>query len=110
MLERLPGAEVGGEREGADHLGGTDRPLGRRHHRCDRTPLLRHCVTLTGPVAWFPAVDYLMKRISEYFGNGQRSSATIFSSSSPTSRTRASAASWLSRAYSASSMPSTPSG
>ena len=30
VLERLPGAEVGREREGADHLGGADRPLGRR--------------------------------------------------------------------------------
>ena len=30
VLERLPGAEVGGERQGADHLGGTDRPLARR--------------------------------------------------------------------------------
>ena len=53
---------------------------------------------------------YLTKRISEYFGSGQRSSATTFSSRSATSRTFAIAVSWLSRAYSASSRPSTPSG
>jgi hypothetical protein len=41
---------------------------------------------------------YLMNRISEYFGSGQRSSATTVSSWSPSSRTRASAVSWLSRA------------
>jgi hypothetical protein len=41
---------------------------------------------------------YLMKRISEYFGSGQRSSATTFSSLSAASRTLAIAASWLSRA------------
>jgi hypothetical protein len=41
---------------------------------------------------------YLMNRISEYFGSGHRSSATIFSSRSPISRTFSSAVSWLSRA------------
>lgn len=40
---------------------------------------------------------YLMNRISEYFGNGQRSSATIFSSWSATSRTPSIAGITLSR-------------
>ena len=43
-----------------------------------------------------------MNRISEYFGSGQRSSATTFSSLSAASRTFAIAAIWWSRAYSAS--------
>jgi len=83
VLERLPGAQVGGEGEGANHLGGADGPL--RFGIPDR-----HRATLTAA--------YLMNKISEYFGSGQRSSATIFSSWSPTSRTLASAASWWSRA------------
>lgn len=41
---------------------------------------------------------YLMKSISSYFGSGQMSSATIFSSLSPTSRTFAIASSCESRA------------
>ena len=45
-----------------------------------------------------PSAAYLMKRISLYFGSGQRSSATIFSSWSPSSRTRSIAVIWLSRA------------
>ena len=39
-----------------------------------------------------------MKSISEYFGSGQRSSATTFSSLSPTTRTLSIAVIWLSRA------------
>ena len=43
VLERLPGAEVGRERQGTDHLGGADRPLARRQRRCDRSGILgRH--------------------------------------------------------------------
>lgn len=41
---------------------------------------------------------YLMNRISEYFGSGQRSSATMPSSRSPSSRTFPIAVIWLSRA------------
>ena len=41
---------------------------------------------------------YLMNSISAYFGSGHRSSATIFSSRSPSSRTLAIAVIWLSRA------------
>ena len=37
VLERLPGAEVGREREGADHLGRADRPLRRKHRRSNRS-------------------------------------------------------------------------
>ena len=55
-------------------------------------------------------LPYLTKSISEYFGSGQRSSATTFSRASAASRTLAIAATWLSRAYSASSRPSIPSG
>ena len=39
------------------------------------------------PARRVPVVAYLMKSISEYFGSGQRSSATSFSSRSATSRT-----------------------
>ncbi len=52
----------------------------------------------SGPGRARPLAPYLMKRISAYFGSGQRSSATSFSSASPSSRTRSSAVSWLSRA------------
>ena len=55
-------------------------------------------------------LPYLMKRISAYFGSGHRSSATSFSSASPSSRTRSSAVSWRSRAWMARSRPSTSSG
>ena len=40
MLERLPRAEVGRERQRADHLGGADRPLARSH-RCRALPGIR---------------------------------------------------------------------
>ncbi len=63
-----------------------------------------------GPPAHLTPRPQRTKRISEYFGSGQRSSATTFSSLSATSRTSAIAASWLSRAYFASSRPSTPVG
>ena len=53
---------------------------------------------------------YLMKSISSYLGSGQRSSATTFSSLSAASRTCAIAAICLSRAWIASSMPSSSSG
>jgi hypothetical protein len=53
---------------------------------------------------------YLMKSISSYFGSGQRSSLTTFSSWSAASRTSSIAGTCLSRAYSASSRPSIPSG
>ncbi len=55
-------------------------------------------------------VIYLMNKISEYFGSGQRSSATRSSRASAISRTSCILASCLSRAYSASSRPSMPSG
>ena len=43
VLERLPGAEVGREREGADHLGSADGPLaGRQPCRACRGILRRH--------------------------------------------------------------------
>ena len=41
VLERLPGAEVGREREGTNHLGGADRLLAGRQRRCDRSGILR---------------------------------------------------------------------
>jgi hypothetical protein len=43
-----------------------------------------------GPASGTPRTgpDYLMKRISEYFGSGQRSSGTILSRRSATSRAR----------------------
>jgi hypothetical protein len=53
-----------------------------------------------GQRATKPAV-YLTKRISEYFGSGQRSSATMPSSVSATSRTAPIAGMIVSRVYSA---------
>ena len=44
VLQRLPGAEVGGERQGADHLGSTDRLLACRQYSCDRSGILRRHV------------------------------------------------------------------
>jgi hypothetical protein len=49
---------------------------------------------------------YLMKSISEYFGSGQRSSATMRSRRSATSRVAAIAVTTVSRMYLASSRPS----
>ena len=49
------------------------------------TPLLFSVYEPRGKVARVGPL-YLMKRISEYFGSGQRSSGTIFSSRSATSR------------------------
>ena len=41
VLERLPGAEVGREREGADHLGGADRRPAHRQRRRGCSGMLR---------------------------------------------------------------------
>ena len=46
VLERLAGAEVGGEREGADHLGRTNRPLRYTRHFCRCAIARRHGDTL----------------------------------------------------------------
>ena len=51
VLERLPGAEVGREREGADHLGSADRPLARRQHCCDCSWIVRRHVGILGRIA-----------------------------------------------------------
>ena len=48
MLERLSGAEVGGEREGSDDLGRADRLLARRWCCRDRTWFRRHTGILGG--------------------------------------------------------------
>ena len=62
VLERLPGAEVGREREGTDHLGSADRPLARRHHCCDCSGILRRHVGIlrlvaqTGASRWKSAI------------------------------------------------------
>src|SRR6202008_251309 len=53
---------------------------------------------------------YLMKRISEYFGSGQSSSGTIFSSRSATARTASIAGTTLDCAYLASASASPSSG
>ena len=55
--------------------------------RAARTPR----ITPGAVLGW--SAPYLMNRISEYLGSGQRSSATIFSRRSPSSRTAASAVS-----------------
>jgi len=62
------------------------------------------------PGAALPGSAYLMNSISSYFGSGQRSSVTTFSSLSAASRTWAIAAICLSRAWIARSMPSRSSG
>ena len=41
VLERLPGAEVGREREGSDHLSGADRPLAGMEGRCNCSGIRR---------------------------------------------------------------------
>ena len=50
VLERLPGAEIGRERECTDHLGDTDRPLGRGHNCCLRFGVLRRHVKDPNPL------------------------------------------------------------
>ena len=46
VLERLPGAEVGREREGAYHLGRPDRPLSGTRPRGSWSGILLHVETL----------------------------------------------------------------
>jgi hypothetical protein len=49
VLERLPRAEVGGERQGADDLGSADRPLAGRQHCRGRPRILRRHVSILRP-------------------------------------------------------------